>query len=149
VTDPAHKQPFWRTKTLAEMSPGEWESLCDGCAKCCLEKLEDEETGEVSYTEIGCTLLDGEACRCKDYDNRANFVPDCVRLSAGNLADLKWLPSTCAYLLISKGEDLPDWHPLVTGNAESVHRAGQSVRGRVIDEKDADDFEDHIVTWPE
>jgi len=149
VTDPAVEQPFWREKTLAEMSPGEWESLCDGCAKCCLEKLEDAETGEVSYTEVGCALLDGETCRCKDYDNRASFVPDCVRLSAGNLADLKWLPSTCAYLLISMGGDLPDWHPLVSGDPESVHAAGQSVRGRAVPEADAGNLEDHVVTWPE
>lgn len=142
-------RPFWRQKSLAEMTPGEWESLCDGCAKCCLEKLEDQETGEVSYTDVGCALLDIDTCRCTNYDGRARAMPDCVRLSALNITALSWLPSSCAYLLLAQGRDLADWHPLVSGDPGSVHAAGMSVRGRVAAERDAGDLEDHIVTWPE
>ncbi len=142
-------QPFWRRKSLVEMTPGEWEFLCDGCAKCCLEKLEDQETGEVSYTNVGCALLDIDTCRCTDYDERARAMPDCVRLSARNIATLSWLPSSCAYLRLAQGRDLADWHYLLSGDPDSVHAAGMSVKGRVVAERDAGDFEDHIVTWPE
>ena len=144
-------EPFWRTKTLAEMSPEEWEALCDGCAKCCLLKLEDEETGEVAYTDIACKLLDGAACRCNDYPNRVARVPDCIALDPGNVERLKWMPRTCAYRLVAEGRDLYWWHPLVSGERESVHRAGVSVRGRTVPERavDPDDLEDRIVDWPE
>ncbi len=143
------EEPFWRRKTLAEMTRGEWESLCDGCARCCLDKLEDEDTGEISYTEVACRLLDLGTCRCTDYSNRTRFVPDCVVLTARTVTRLTWLPSTCAYRLISEGKDLEWWHPLVSGDPDTVHRAGISVRGRAVPEALAGDLEDHVVRWPE
>lgn len=141
--------PFWVDKSLGEMMPSEWESLCDGCAKCCLEKLEDPDTGEISYTNVGCGLLDVEACRCTDYSRRGRLMPDCQRLTIVNVSLLKWMPSTCAYRLLSEGRNLPDWHPLITGDPDSVHRAGISVRGRAVAAGLAGDLEDHIVDWPE
>ena len=143
------EDPFWRRKTLAEMTRGEWESLCDGCAKCCLDKLQDDDTGEISYTEVACRLLDLGTCRCTDYANRKRFVPDCVVLTARTVTRLTWLPSTCAYRLVSEGKDLEWWHPLVSGDPETVHRAGISVRGRAVPEALAGDLEDHVVRWPE
>ena len=143
------EDPFWRRKTLAEMTRGEWESLCDGCAKCCLDKLQDDDTGEIRYTEVACRLLDLGTCRCTDYANRKRFVPDCVVLTPSTVARLAWLPSSCAYRLISEGRDLEWWHPLVSGDPETVHRAGVSVRGRAVPEAVAGDLEDHIVHWPE
>jgi uncharacterized cysteine cluster protein YcgN (CxxCxxCC family) len=143
--------PFWKTKTLAEMTDGEWESLCDGCGRCCLVKLEDEDTAEIFYTDIGCRLLDGQACRCRDYPNRSARVDDCVRLTAKNLSELNWLPPTCAYRLLANGGDLYWWHPLVSGDPESVHAAGVSVRARVSSDEDAlpvDKIAEHIVAWP-
>ena len=142
-------EPFWRRKTLAEMTRSEWEALCDGCAKCCLDKLQDDDTGEISYTEVACRLLDLGTCRCTDYANRKRFVPDCVVLTPRMVARLTWLPSSCAYRLISEGRDLEWWHPLVSGDPETVHRAGVSVRGRAVPEALAGDLEDHIVHWPE
>lgn len=144
----AERLPFWKRKRLDEMTTGEWESLCDGCAKCCLEKLEDIETGEISYTNVACRLLDLDSCRCRNYAERNRFVPDCVRLTPARIGELRWMPSTCAYRLLHEGKDLPAWHPLITGDPDSTHRAGQSVRGRVIPEQEADDLEDHIVRWP-
>ncbi len=143
--------PFWKTKSLAEMSDSEWESLCDGCGRCCLVKLEDEDTAEIHFTDIGCRLLDGDTCRCRDYPNRTAKVHDCVRLTPKNLAELNWLPSTCAYRLLGSGRDLYWWHPLVSGDGESVAAAGISVRGRVFADEDAlpdDQLADHIVAWP-
>ncbi len=122
--------PFWKTKTLAEMSEAEWESLCDGCGKCCLVGLEDADTGEVYLTDVACKLLDGQSCRCKDYPNRKQFVPDCVKLTPENVPTLSWLPRTCAYRLVHEGRDLFPWHPLNTGDPESVHAANVSVRGK-------------------
>ena len=145
----AEEEPFWRRKKLAEMTLAEWESLCDGCAKCCLEKLEDPATGEVSYTEVACELLDLGSCRCTNYPERQRLVPDCVQLTRHNVSSLHWMPSTCAYRLLAEGKDLPDWHPLVSGDPDGVHRAGVSVRGRVLSARDAGDLEDHVVTWPE
>ncbi len=127
------------------MTRPEWESLCDGCGKCCVHKLEDEETGELFPTNIACRLLDGMTGRCKDYRNRRAYVPECVRLTPDKLLTLDWLPSSCAYLLLAQGQDLPDWHPLVSGDPESVHRAGQSVRGWTVSEDDVGDFENHII----
>jgi uncharacterized cysteine cluster protein YcgN (CxxCxxCC family) len=141
--------PFWRAKPLNAMSPSEWESLCDGCGKCCLHKVQYEDTGEVCYTNVACRLLDLKSCRCKKYEQRQRFVPDCVALTADKVGDLGWLPSTCAYRLVAEGKDLPSWHPLVTGDPESVHRAGMSVRHRAIAERDAGELEHHLVTWPE
>ena len=140
--------PFWQRKTLAEMTPEEWESLCDGCGKCCLHKIQYEDTGELFYTNVACKLLDLGTCKCSRYETRQRYVPDCVQLSPDNIAELAWMPSTCAYRLLSEGKDLPDWHPLVTGDPGSVHRAGQSVLGRCVPEKKAWSLEHHIVDWP-
>lgn len=142
------EQPFWKRKTLSTMSRREWESLCDGCAKCCLEKLEDDDSGEVSYTDVACRLLDMESCRCTDYANRRQLVDDCIGLNATTVKRYKWLPSSCAYRLLDEGKDLAWWHPLVSGDPETVHRAGFSVRGRAVPEALAGDLEDHVVTWP-
>lgn len=124
-------QPFWKTKSLAEMSATEWESLCDGCGKCCLSKLEDEDTGEIHWTSVACRLFDAGTCRCSDYANRLSRVTDCVRLTPGNVRTISWLPATCAYRLVAEGSNLPDWHPLVSGDPQSVHNAGISVKGRI------------------
>jgi len=142
---------FWKTKTLEEMSGAEWESLCDGCARCCLEKLEDEDTGDIYFTHVSCRLLDAGLCACKDYANRSDKVPDCVRLTPENVRTLNWLPPSCGYRLVAEGRDLYWWHPLVSGDPNTVHEAGVSVRGRVQGtENDIpdEDLEDHIVQWP-
>ncbi len=139
---------FWETKPLDKLSGEEWESLCDGCGKCCLEKLEDADTGEISYTDVACRLLDLKTCRCTNYAERKRFVPDCERLTAQNLLRISWLPATCSYRLLAEGRGLPSWHPLVSGDPETVHRAGVSVRGRAVPEMMAGDIEDHIVDWP-
>ncbi len=144
---PAGEQPFWRTKTLAQMNRQEWESLCDGCAKCCLVKLEYEDTGEVDNTDIACRLLDTQSCRCSDYANRQSRVSDCLSLNPRRVRRLRWLPSTCAYRLVAEGRDLYWWHPLVSGDPETVHEAGISVRGRVVSEDKAGAPENHIVDW--
>jgi uncharacterized cysteine cluster protein YcgN (CxxCxxCC family) len=141
--------PFWRTKRLHDMSRAEWESLCDGCGKCCLHKLQYEDCGEVHYTRVACKLLDLNSCRCTNYQDRQKHVPDCVKLKPTEILQLHWMPSTCAYRLLANGKDLPSWHPLVSGDRDSVHKAGQSVRGRAIPERRAGRLEHHIVTWPE
>jgi len=146
-TDSDDARPFWRRKTLRQMTDAEWESLCDGCGKCCLNKLQDEDTGALAFTNVACDLLDPDTCRCSDYDHRWDHVPDCVKLVPRMIHKLAWLPSTCAYRLIAEGHDLPDWHPLNSGDPDSVHRAGVSVRGRVILEREAGDLEDHVVDW--
>ena len=144
------EQPFWRRKSLAEMTPEEWESLCDGCGKCCLVKLEDADSGAIHHTDVSCHLLDLGSCRCGDYARREEIVEDCVVLTPETVGDLSWMPSTCAYRLLAEGKDLAWWHPLVSGDPESVHRAGISVRGRAVTEARVPDaeLEDHIVTWP-
>ena len=142
---------YWLEKSLDEMSRLEWEGLCDGCARCCLVKLEDEDTGEIHYTDVGCTLLDGATCQCRDYTNRQKKVADCVRLTPETVRELNWLPLTCAYRLLAEGKDLPEWHPLVSGNPESVHRAGISVRKRISaseDDLNPDQIVERIVRWP-
>lgn len=126
--------PFWKRKSLAEMSRAEWESLCDGCGRCCLHKLEDIDTGQLFYTSVVCHLFDDQRCRCTRYAERSVLVPDCLLLEPGNLDRINFLPDTCAYRLLNAGHDLPDWHPLVSGDPASVHKAGISVRGKVINE---------------
>ena len=140
---------FWKTKTLAEMNAEEWESLCDRCARCCLVKLEDEDTGEICFTDVVCDLLDDQACTCGDYKHRSIRVPTCVSLNANNLDDIGFMPDTCAYRLLHEGKPLPDWHPLVAGNSNSVHDAGISVRGRVVPEASVheDDLEWRLIDW--
>jgi uncharacterized cysteine cluster protein YcgN (CxxCxxCC family) len=143
--------PFWKRKSLSEMTDSEWESLCDGCGRCCLVKLEEEDTGRIYYTDVGCRLLDGASCGCRDYPNRSAQVDDCVRLTAATVGTLKWLPPTCGYRLLSQGRDLYWWHPLVSGDPATVHDAGISVRKRVSaaeQDVDDDDLEERIVHWP-
>ena len=123
--------PFWQRKSLAEMTDAEWESLCDGCGRCCLVKLEDEDTAATYFTDVGCRLLDGQTCRCRDYPRRSEKVDDCVRLTAKVVHEIKWLPPTCAYRLLDEGKDLYWWHPLVSGRPETVIEAGISAAGRV------------------
>lgn len=142
--------PFWQMKTLQQMSEAEWESICDGCGKCCLVKLQDEESGEVAFTDLACQLLDTQSCRCMHYQRRLELVPECVKLTKENLAQIDFMPPSCAYRLLHEGKDLPDWHPLVSGDAESTIKAGRSVRGRVTPETLATgDVQDHIVDWPD
>ena len=143
-------KPFWETKSLQEMSESEWESLCDGCGRCCLNKLEDWDTGEIYYTNIACTLFDDKTCRCRDYSNRFETVPDCVKLEPQDVGGYPWLPPTCAYRLLHEGKPLFDWHPLISGDPNSIHRAGVSVQGRSIPEDgiEPEEYEDHVVQWP-
>ena len=140
--------PFWKTKTLAQMSRAEWESLCDGCGRCCLHKLRDEDTEELVWTSVACRLLDTHSCLCRDYPNRRAQVPDCVKLTPKKLAAIDWLPPSCGYRLVQEGRDLEWWHPLVSGDPETVHRSGASVRDRVISERAARDLEEHAADWP-
>jgi uncharacterized protein len=141
--------PFWKNKTLAQMDAGEWESLCDGCGKCCLSKIEDEDTSEIFYTSVACRLFDEGSCRCTDYANRSVQVPDCVTLTAENVPGISWLPKTCAYRLVQEGRDLFPWHHLVCGDREEVHRAGVSIRGKITAVETAlakaEDYFDHIL----
>ena len=140
--------PFWKTKTLAEMSDAEWESLCDGCGRCCLHKLRDADTDALSFTNVACRLLDLHSCACRDYPGRQRRVPDCVRLTPQSVVEIDWLPPSCAYRRIAEGRGLAWWHPLVSGDPATVHAAGVSVRGRAIDERRAGPLEHHIVDWP-
>ena len=142
--------PFWKFKTLAQLTAREWESLCDSCGRCYLVKLQVSDSGKVSYTKGACKLLDIDACRCNDYANRKQRVADCFVLDAKSLGDYSYLPPTCAYHLLSEGKALPQWHPLITGDTDSVHRAGISVRGRVISEDyvHESELQECIVSWP-
>jgi uncharacterized protein len=143
--------PFWRRKTLEEMNAEEWESLCDGCGRCCLLKLEDEDDGNIYATDVGCRLLDCSTCRCGDYANRKQKVSDCVQLTPDLARSLAWLPPSCAYRLVANGKDLPWWHPLVSGRPETVVEAGISAAGRVVateEEINGDGLLSRIVSWP-
>jgi uncharacterized cysteine cluster protein YcgN (CxxCxxCC family) len=151
IARPGLAPRFWERKPLDRMSPEEWEALCDGCGKCCLNKLEDEETGEVALTRVACRLFDDSSCRCAQYEIRHKFVPECIVLSPANLArNLYWMPQTCAYRLLWQGDPLPDWHPLISGSPDSVHAAGVSMKDATVPEYeiDEDDWEDHIIEEP-
>lgn len=139
--------PFWRRKTLGQLSEAEWESLCDGCGQCCRVKLQDQETGIISSTAVACRLLDLETCRCSDYPRRHEEVPSCLRLTAETVPRLAWLPETCGYRRVAEGKDLEPWHPLRSGDPEGVHRAGISVRGQVLSEADVGDLEALLHDW--
>jgi uncharacterized cysteine cluster protein YcgN (CxxCxxCC family) len=138
---------FWKTKKLIEMTTEEWESLCDNCGRCCLNKLEDEDTGDIYFTSAACDQIDLETCRCTHYADRFTVVPECIDLRQPGFTAYNWLPSTCAYRLLNDGGELPDWHPLVSGNAESVQEAGISISSYAIRESEVDDLEDHIIEW--
>ena len=137
---------FWE-RPLAELEPAEWEALCDGCGRCCLHKVEDADTGEVEDTNVACELLDTRTARCTDYANRKRKVPDCLRLTLQIVDRLDWLPRSCAYRLRADGDPLPEWHPLLSGDSDSVIVTGHSVSGRVVSELEAGPLEHHIVTW--
>lgn len=139
----------WWTKPLAEMNRREWEALCDGCGRCCLHKIEDSDTGRIYYTRVACRLLDLERCRCTNYPQRAALVDDCVRLTPETIGDARWLPKTCAYRRLAEGRPLAWWHPLVSGDPETVRRAGISVSGRVLSESHVppDGIEEHVIRW--
>lgn len=141
--------PFWKTKRLEEMSTAEWESLCDGCGRCCLHKLRYEDTNALAFTNVACRLLDLDSCACRDYPNRSRLVADCVQLTAAALREIDWLPSSCAYRRVAEGKDLAWWHKLVSGDPDTVHQAGISVRGRAISERHAGPLEHHVVDWPD
>ncbi|MEO9862546.1 MAG: YcgN family cysteine cluster protein [Yoonia sp.] len=142
---------FWETKKLDQMNKAEWEAVCDGCGKCCLNKLEDEDSGEVALTRVACRLLDNETCLCTQYPIRHQFVPECIVLTPKTLEDnMYWLPRTCGYRLLSEGRGLYDWHPLIAGNSTAIHEAGVTMQGRTVPEfeVDEDDWEDHIIEEP-
>jgi uncharacterized cysteine cluster protein YcgN (CxxCxxCC family) len=139
---------FWQTKRLEQMTAAEWESLCDGCGRCCLHKLRDDDTGALSFTNVACRLLNLESCRCSRYAVRHRYVPDCVSLTPATVREIDWLPPSCAYRRLAEGKDLAWWHPLVSGDPETVHAAGISARGRAINERRAGPLEEYIVDWP-
>ncbi len=143
------EEPFWKTKTLEEMTQPEWELICDGCGKCCLAKLEDEDTGEIHWTSVGCRLFNQATCRCTDYAHRLEKVADCVGLTPSNVRTISWLPASCAYRRLAEGKDLLWWHPLVSGSTDTVHEAGISVRGRITaletDLSEPEDYFDHML----
>ncbi|MCX2980659.1 YcgN family cysteine cluster protein [Halieaceae bacterium IMCC14734] len=144
-----HEKPFWETTPLDQMSRKQWESLCDGCARCCLTKIQNDFTEDIYYTNVACHLLDESSCRCTRYTERQQLVPDCVVLASDQLGKFTWLPDTCAYRLLDEGKPLPQWHPLISGDSDSVHAAGMSVRGRTIaeDSVNEDKIEDFIIHW--
>ena len=138
---------FWETKKLAEMTAEEWESLCDNCGKCCLHKLEDEDTGKIAFTSVACRLINLNTCRCTRYNERTKLVVECLDIRKLDVENFNWLPATCAYRLLNEGKKLPAWHPLLTGSPASVKRAGVSISSYAIKESMAMDLEDHIIEW--
>ncbi|MBR1777094.1 MAG: YcgN family cysteine cluster protein [Alphaproteobacteria bacterium] len=140
-------KPFWETKTLLEMTDDEWEALCDGCGKCCLEKVIFEEDNTLAFTNIACRLLDRRTCRCRHYADRSRYVPECQRIRPETIHQCYWLPKTCAYRLLDEGKPLPEWHPLISGTPMSVHKAKMSAAGRCVAPKPEEDFQDYIVEW--
>jgi uncharacterized cysteine cluster protein YcgN (CxxCxxCC family) len=140
---------FWKTKKLSEMTTEEWESLCDNCGKCCLHKLEDEDTGDIYFTSVVCNLIDLDTCRCTRYAERTQLVPECLNLKQHDFAEYNWLPATCAYRLLTDEQELPSWHPLLSGTAESVQDAGVAISSYAMKESDINDLEDHIIEWLE
>ncbi|GHA29429.1 UPF0260 protein [Devosia pacifica] len=147
----AQRLPFWEEKSLNEMTDSEWEALCDGCGRCCLIKLEDEDSGEIITSDVHCRLLDGDQCTCSDYPNRQQKVPDCIKLTPQNILEIKWIPRTCAYRRLAEGRGLPWWHPLLTGTMQTVEDVGVSVRGKTFNETEVapDEWERHAVDWPD
>ena len=125
---------FWEQKTLHELDPHEWESLCDGCGKCCLNKLEDEDTGEIYFTSVSCKYLDKKMCQCTAYQKRSRVVKDCVRLTPKKVPTISWLPKTCSYRLVHEKKPLPPWHHLVSGSRSTIHKYGMSVKGKILSE---------------
>lgn len=148
LDDAAATPPFWAVKALKDMSPAEWESVCDGCGKCCLEKIEDPDTGRIHFTSVACRLLNIATCRCNRYADRKRHVRNCEQLTPENVRAFTWLPSSCAYRLLAEGKDLPWWHHLVSGDRSLVHRVGASARGRAISPRRAGRLEQHVVQWP-
>ncbi len=140
---------FWESKKLSEMTTTEWESICDGCGKCCLNKLEDEDSGEIFFTSVVCDLIDLESCQCTRYSERTTLVPECLDLKQHDFAEYNWLPTTCAYRLLIDGKPLHSWHPLVSKNKDSVKEAGVSIASYAMKESDIDNLEDHIIEWLE
>jgi len=143
------KKMYWQEKTLFEMTIQEWESICDGCAKCCLTKLQDQDTEQLVFTNVPCTLLNSDTCRCSDYENRSEVVAECVSLTPENVMKCaEFMPSTCSYRLLLEGKPLPEWHHLISGDTELVHTLGKSVQGRIRHSKDKDDdLENYVVDW--
>jgi uncharacterized cysteine cluster protein YcgN (CxxCxxCC family) len=138
---------FWKTKKLTEMTTQEWESLCDGCGKCCLHKLEDEKTGNIAFTNVACKLIKLNTCRCSRYNQRTELIPACLDIKKLDIKKYNWLPSTCAYRLLNEGKELPTWHPLISGNIASVKRAGVSISSYAITESSTKNIEEHIIRW--
>ncbi len=141
-------QAWWESKLLTEMTREEWEQICDHCAKCCLHKLEDEDDGTVYYTNVACSLLNSQTCECTDYQNRRTLVPDCLQLTPENLDQIQWMPPSCSYRTLKEGRKLAEWHHLVSGDKNTIHAVGKSIKGRYIDEKQVDDLQEHVVEWP-
>ncbi len=143
-------EAWWDKKRLSELTQSEWEQLCDHCGKCCLLKLEDEESGDVYYTDVACKLMNANDCTCSQYAERQKLVPDCLKLTKENLEQISWMPLSCAYRRIMEGRGLPVWHHLVCGDKSEVHRQGYSVVGKFVYEDDVDsaDIEERIVEWP-
>lgn len=142
-------QPFWQIKTLFEMTDDEWESLCDGCGQCCLNKLIDADTDEIYFTNVACNQLNIKTCQCRNYDKRFVLEPDCIKLTRDNLGTFEWLPYTCAYRLLGEGKPLPSWHPLITGSKSAMHAARISVRHIAVPESQMTEWEDHIINRPD